>query len=67
MPVSLYLSGKYRDMTPSRYEGKYMTMRGILSQDLRERAMLILKVLGDRFCNKRKIIQPAEPMNFKER
>jgi hypothetical protein len=46
-----------------------MTMRGILSQDLqkKERAVLMLRVLDDRFCNKRKIIQPAELMDFKER
>jgi hypothetical protein len=69
MPVSLNLSGKYRDMTPSRCEGKIYNDEGYPESGFanKGRAVLILKVLDDRFCNERKIIQPAEPMNFKER
>jgi len=69
MPVSPYLSGKYRDMTSSRCEGKIYDDEGYPESGFakKERAVLTLKVLDDRFCNKRKIIQPAELMDFKER
>jgi hypothetical protein len=56
-------------MTPSRCEGKIYDDEGYPESGFakKERAVLTLRVLDDRFCNKRKIVQPVELMDFKER